>query len=297
VQDHPWSVIGFGLVLGLFLLPIAIHTAVHYPGEFGKYLAYARSNRAGGHPLSKAADFFLSCLGVQLEHPRTCILGVGVLFLASLPWMLDRKPWRMIACMAGMGLLTSATFAYYILRGVDDLHFTYVGIFFGSVLVLGLAVGAMNLSRALEGHRLLRHGAIGLLGLLVAYIAWTGQFYNSYPGCPFVARSVERLRQHPRWGEDTVVLMVEQPRMWPELAGLIVALEREGKHVCVHQPKCAFLFTERFAITPQEFVSLGEVWTLDLAEPGPGSEPVLASTRETALLGDTVLRELPHRSQ
>jgi hypothetical protein len=297
VQDHPWSVIGFGLVLGLFLLPIALHTAVHYPGEFGKYLAYARSEGVGGHPLSKAADFFVSCLGVRLEHPRTCILGVGVLFLASLPWMLDRKPWRMIACMAGMGLLTSASFAYYILRGVDGLQYTYVGVFFGSVLVLGLAVGAMNLSRALEGHRLLRQGAIGLLGLLVAYIAWTGQFYNSYGGSLFVVRSMERLRQHPRWSEDTAVLMVEDARMWPELAGLIVALEREGKRVCVHQPKLVFLFTERFAITQEEFVCLGDVWTLDLAEPGPGSEPVLAHARETALAVETVLRELPHRSQ
>ena len=47
------------LVSGLFALPIAIDLALHWPGEFGKYLSYARSPQAGHHPVSDAIRYLL----------------------------------------------------------------------------------------------------------------------------------------------------------------------------------------------------------------------------------------------
>ena len=52
-QWRSWLVIT--TISGLFALPILLELALHWPGNFGKYLSYSSSGKPGGHALAQVA--------------------------------------------------------------------------------------------------------------------------------------------------------------------------------------------------------------------------------------------------
>src|SRR5581483_11412067 len=80
------------VISALFLLPIAVNLALHWPGDFGKYLSYGKSGRAGGHGPSQITHYLL---WFWWPHPLAWLValaGYGAAIATGL--LLARDPLR-----------------------------------------------------------------------------------------------------------------------------------------------------------------------------------------------------------
>ena len=49
------------VISAVFAFPILVNLALNWPGDFGKYISYGGSGRAGGHSLRQVAQYALWC--------------------------------------------------------------------------------------------------------------------------------------------------------------------------------------------------------------------------------------------
>jgi hypothetical protein len=143
-------------VVGLFVLPLVLQTALDYPGPWPKYLHYTTLHEAGSGPVSDALRFF-SWYWSSAQQPVALTCGAalaGAVLLAT-----DRVPTRRAYFLGLYGLLAleSVLFAGYLIRGVDRLIplNRYIGFFYLTVpLLLVVAAAAQLAARGRDLGRL-----------------------------------------------------------------------------------------------------------------------------------------------
>ena len=129
--------------------------------------------------------------------------------------------------LALVAALTSAVMVYYVARSVDDYKYTYVGRFFGSVVLIGWAVVAMRKPRS-RGP-LARGLMLTTAAVVGAWMAYTGRFNNGYHGSPESAWSLAaRIAADPRWDDAAPAITIHE-NGWIEAASLVLQLERRGR--------------------------------------------------------------------
>lgn len=274
----------FGAVVALFLLPIGLNLALHWPGEFGKYFGYGGEGHAhgAGSTVRYVLDFWAS-------RPAAAAV-LAVLLTAGVGWLsLARPPGgqrRFLLAGLGMGLLATVLFAGYAARGIDDLSQQYVGYFYWAVplflfllAVLGLGEArpeAVRLSARLRTVRLpvrlrtvrpprrLRNARFGALrpGRHAARLAALAGLLGALAVAgrsPSLATAPENLPELPRVmgtlsayaGGRPLVVELEQGA-WPVLTALIVQGQRAGQRVCARDPVWRVLVTAEFVCTGPE---------------------------------------------
>ncbi len=282
-ERRAWAL--FAAVVGLFVLPIALHTALHYPGEIGRYLNYTRpptAERSAG----EVTNFLVRCATNEAASGAFVLLGVVIGALVAVATF-PQPHRRFVQQLAFVTALTTAVMAYYAARSVDDYKFTYVGRFFASVVLIGWALIAMRVA-ALECGPIVRGLMIAAALAVCAWVVFTGRFEHGYRGSPESVALADVIAADPRWSEGAPALTLNE-NGWTEAAALVLQLERRGKRVWVVERAWDILLTDQFRPDGRP---VNARWHIDVSGPSdapPGVRRVLAE------YNGAVIRELETR--
>lgn len=273
----------FAAVLGLFALPIVLHTVLHYPGEIGRYVHFTRQAK-GGASADAVGTFLLRTLTHESRLGWGLALAVGAGALAAVVTV--REPQRSFARqLAAVMALSSAAMVYYAARGVDRLEETYVGIFFGSVLLLGWALIGMRLATAFDRGPVARGVALAVGGGVAVWAGLTGTFTNPYAGAAEVPALADAICADPRWANGPPAVTFDD-RCWSQAAALLVELERRGQRPWVVDRKWDVVCTDRFRLAGRTVTGL---WHIDVV---PSQEAPAGARRVLGELGGASFREV-----
>ncbi|MBN9122573.1 MAG: hypothetical protein J0I06_26070 [Planctomycetes bacterium] len=273
-----WAV--FAAVVGLFVLPIVLHTALNFPGEIRRYVEQRRLTPPPSGGPAETARFLVRTL--TSDSPLGWPLAAGVVAGAVVSALtFPARGRRFVQQTVAVGALSSGAMTYYAARGVDDYQNVYLGIFFGSVLLLGWALIAMRVAVLGRGPAWRAGSAIAGAGV-AAWACLTGLFHNPYPGAPDVPALAEVVAADPRW-EGGPPLMTVDGDGWIGAGALLVQLERRGRRPWLIDPHYQVIFTDAFRPDGRPISGL---WQLDAAgedSPAPPTRRVLARFRGTTV--------------
>ncbi len=244
------------VISAVFALPIAVNLALHWPGDFGKYISYGKSSRAGGHALRQVVDY-----GLWFWWPHRLALLAPVLGYAlalAVTWRFSRGLLRrFLFTLLAVNVVSSVTFLFYAAVGIDDLTQYYIGYFYWSaplVTVLVIAVGLVEAVRArlVTGVAVLAAAAaFAALAVIPGTRTSTNDIDEALPGvvATLAARAPGRM----------IVLHIDHPA-WVETTGFLMQAERSGVKACLDDPFFTFLMTRQFICTPAQAVSGPAYW-------------------------------------
>ena len=274
-QRRAW--IPAAAISAVFLLPIVINVALHWPGSFGKYFSYGSSSQAGGHSAGAVIKYVLWFWWPGSTAPAARYAGfiplLSYVVATELAWWCTRGlVRRFLLTLLGLNVVSSVLFIAYAAVGIDNLtrNGHYIGYFFWSAPLLTLIAAAVALAgalaRALAGtpaRRLLAGAAAVLVaaGAIAAFaaapLARTSTSYSD-PYAPWMSPpdtdaaipgAVAALAA--RSPGQTLVLNLDHDA-WEDLTGFLVQAERTGVLACVDSPHWAYMVTSQFICTPQE---------------------------------------------
>jgi hypothetical protein len=274
-------VVTAGVLALLFVLPIAVELALHWPGPWAAYLRYLRSdnpprNHSFGQAIGYLRHFWPSGWPLALLTIAAGAAGAAlVLVNANAPTR------RFLAGLLAAVVVMSIETGVYALRGVDFIKETYTGLFYAMIpplllVVLILAAGETVLgalvrvaARAAKTRR--PPGRVVLAGAaacLVVLLVWqlplrTASFHTAAPQEADLVPMTSAIARSPLRRDRIVVVDFRQSN-WPVVAGLLLQGSRVGLPMCANAPRLSFLFTPGDTCTPAE-VERG--WQVVVASP------------------------------
>jgi hypothetical protein len=261
------------VISAVFTFPIVVNLALHWPGQFGKYMAYTSSKRVGGYTLAQAVRDALWYWWPYRDGWAVLVAGYAVA-VAVTRWLAPAPLRRFLFALLAINALSSLAFLYYATTGIDVLSEHYIGYFYWSAPVVTLLVIVVGVIEALPP----RPGAAAAIGLAVLALAGLGV-------APQATTSTNRsdpavLRSGPdtdaalpgivsalaaRSDGRMIVLRFDQPS-WPEVTGFLVQAERTGVRACAANPVWTFMMTSQFICTSAE-IAAGQVFWFVSAAP------------------------------
>jgi hypothetical protein len=237
------------VISAIFALPIVVNLVLHWPGDFGKYLSYSSSGRAGGHGLRQVTRY---ALWFWWPHEHTWVAGLvpvaGYALAIAVTVWLSRGPLRrLLLALLAVNVVSSLAFLFYATVGIDDLTEYYIGYFYWSaplVTVLVVVLGAVGAIRA-------------RLGACVAGVVAT-----------LAARAPGQL----------IVLHIDHDA-WVETTGFLVQAERAGVKACLDYPRLEFMMTGQFICTPAQVASGRGYWFYVPDSIPPGAHVIIRFSR------------------
>ena len=271
------------VISAVFALPIVVNLVLHWPGDFGKYISYGGSGRAGGHGLRQVVDY---ALWFWWPHQHAWLSGLAPLLgysvaLAATLWLSPGPLRRFLLALLAVNVVSSLVFLFYAAVGIDNLSGYYIGYFYWSaplvtVLVVVLA-GLEAVPRRGAGGSRFTHSLSTGVAVLAAAAAFA--VLAVIPGTRTSTSSAdESLPQvvatlAARAQGRTIVLHIDGPA-WVETAGFLVQAERTGVKACLDDPWYTFLMTRQFICTPAQTAS-GQAYWFYTARGLPRSAPVI----------------------
>jgi hypothetical protein len=255
-QRRTW--IPVAIISAVFAFPILANLALNWPGDFGKYLSYGGSGRAGGHGLRQVAQYALWFWWPHRHAWLAPVLGYA-LALAVTCW-LGRGPLRrLLFALLALNVLSSLAFLVYAAAGIDNLTQYYIGYFYWSaplvtVLVIVLAVIEAIRPRPAAAVAVLAAAAAAFVVLAVIPGTRTGSTNDIDESLPQVVATLAA-QAHGK----TIVLHIDGPA-WVETTGVLVQAERTGIKVCLDEPWYTFLMTKQFICTPAQTAAGQGYW-------------------------------------
>ena len=254
-QRGAW--IPVAVISAVFLLPIVVNLVLHWPGDFGKYISYGGSGRAGGHGARQVAEYALWFWWPHHHAWLAPLLGYLVA-LAAVLW-LARRPLRgFLLALLGVNVVSSLAFLLYATVGIDNLTQYYIGYFYWSaplvtVLVIVLAMVEAPAARPLKtGVAVLAAvAAVAALAVIPGTRTSTNDIDEALP--QVVATLAARAHG------TTIVLHIDHSA-WVETTGFLVQAERTGVRACLDDPWFTFLMTRQFICTPGQAASGRAYW-------------------------------------
>jgi len=277
-RSRPGLWIPVAVISFVFALPIAANLALHWPGNFGDYLSYGKSGRAGGHGPRQILDYLLWFWWPHAGAWLVPIAGYAVAVVVSW-WLAGGALRRFLLALLVINLVSTVVLIAYAAIGIDYLSEYYIAYFYWSaplVTSLVIAVGVVQALGRPLGRPLGRRVALALaaagavaayvvLALLPSALASTNDIDNSLPS----AVATLAAQAHGKM----IVLHIQHPA-WVPVTGFLVQAERTGVRVCVDDPWYAFLFTSPFICTPAQAATGAGYWFYDPSAP-PGAQVLL----------------------
>ncbi|GIH04725.1 hypothetical protein Rhe02_27920 [Rhizocola hellebori] len=228
-------------VFAVFLIPLALNTFLHWPGEFGKYFGYGSSDSAGSHSVTSSLGYVL---WYWWPFATPVIAGVFVVTAIAVATAFVREPFvRAGLCLCGLVTLLLAFYAY---AGIDDLSHPYMGYFYWSVPIFMLAAPLAWLAERLPAPRY--HAPLLATVLVLALVPGVRSGVgDNYPSVP---QTLHALKTHA--AGHPLVIEIADPYIGPEVTGLLYWAHRDGFRACLRDPKWRFIATADFICTPTE---------------------------------------------
>jgi hypothetical protein len=271
------------VISALFLVPIAAELALHWPGNFGKYLGYGSSQQAGGHGIKQDVEYVLWFWWPH--HHAWAVVVVLYAAAAAAAWWCPRGPARRFSWfLIAFDTISSVLILAYAAVGVDEINEYYIEYFAWTapiVLVLAIAialVAAVPSGRALAGAAttvtVAAAVAAGAVFAASPLARTSTEHTDPSPGSqstgantdPALPAGVARMAALAG-GRPMVVRLNHQA--WPEMTGILVQSERMGVTACLADPYWTFMVTSQFICSPAELAS-GRSFYLS---PVPGRVP------------------------
>lgn len=253
-------------ISALFALPIVVDLILHWPGQFGKYIAYDRSSKSGGHSLRTILHYFIWFWGPG----RSAWIVIPVLSLAAIgAALLTKAPLRRyLVSLLVLDAVTSVVFFYYAINGIDEINEEYIGYFYWAVPMVAALVIVIAVIAALPG--LLTSRAVPAIAACAAVAALAvfavapgtqistthvdpefakGAASATDPGLPDAVGTVAA-RAHGA----TVVIYLDQGA-WTSMTGFVAQAQRTGVPVCLADSWWSFMVTSKFICTPAELAN------------------------------------------
>ncbi|HET9890770.1 MAG TPA: hypothetical protein VFQ42_09735, partial [Mycobacterium sp.] len=214
-------------VLALFLLPMVLNVALHWPGEIPQYLAYG--HRAPNPPVA-AARFLAQFWG---PGPALGTVFLVVLFAADLALVrklarpgIDEAVRDFSGRLLRVTALATALFAFYCWYGVDHLWQSYIGVFSYALPLVLLILGSSALmvlaaSRQLVARRLATAAAAGSLAVGVALALTTSAMRRDRDELTGVPIALDYLAAHAHG--KPIVLETRTDESWADALALLDA--------------------------------------------------------------------------
>jgi hypothetical protein len=275
------------VISAVFAFPIIVNLVLHWPGQFGDYLAYSSSKRAGGHSIAQAVQDALWYWSSYRDAWVFPVAGYAVA-AAVTRWLAPAPLRRFLWALLVVNAVSSLTFLYYAMTGIDVISERYVGYFYWSAPVITLLVIAVGVIEAMPS-RLGAAAAAGaavlaLVALAVAPDTQTSTnssdpaVLSSGPNTdPALPGAVSALAA--RSGGRTILLRFDQ-ESWPDITGFLVQAERTGVRACVVNPVWTFMMTSQFICTSQEIADGRLYWFHTVA---PRGSTVIARLRQAVV--------------
>ena len=284
-QRRVW--VPVAIISAVFALPIVADLVLHWPGQFGKYLAFASSSKSGGHSVPQAAR---DALWYWWPHRGAWALPVAGYAVAAavIRWLAPPSLRRFLTALLAVNALSSLAFLYYAVNGIDVLSRYYEGYFYWSAPVITLLVIALGVVEAmpLPLGAATAAGAVVLVLVALAMAPDTRTSTNSSDPAvptsgqdtdPALPAAVSALAAHS--GGKMIVLRLD-PQFWGDATGFLVQAERTGVRACVANPVYTFVVTSQFICTRHDLAD-GQVYWLRPA--APRGSPVLARLRQAVV--------------
>jgi hypothetical protein len=267
----------------LFTVPIALELATHWPGNFGKYLTYSSSGKAGGHGIGQDVQY---ALWFWWPRANAWAVALAVWVAAMLAtWRMPAGPVRRFAVsLLAFAAISTAALLVYAATGVDTLQAHYIGYFYWTVpvtvvLVIALAVA----SRPPSGLALAAAAAAAATAITLFAVApftritisalQPGGHANGIDSDPGLPVAVARLAAAA--GGRPIVLRVGNGA-WLDMTGLLVQARRTGVTMCLPDSRYEFMVTSQFICGAAELADGDWYWLVSRAGvPPPGTRVVL----------------------
>jgi hypothetical protein len=286
VQRRVW--IPVAVISAVFALPIVLELVLHWPGQFGKYLAFATSGKSGGHSLVQAVR---EALWYWWPHGGgTWALPVAgyAIAVAVTRWLAPSALRRFLAALLAVNALSSLVFVYYAMSGIDDLSRYYEGYFYWSAPVITLLVIVLGVIEAMP----LPLGAVTAAGAVLLVLAALAvapetrtSTTSSDPAVPSSGQDTDAALPGAvstlaaRSGGRMIVLRLDH-QFWGDVTGFLVQAERTGVRACVANPEYTYIVTSQFICTQRDLADGQVFWLLPAAPPG---STVLARLRQAVV--------------
>jgi hypothetical protein len=253
----------------VFAFPIVLNLVLHWPGQFGYYLAYRSSNKVGGHSLAVTTRYALWYWWPYWDAWVSGVIPVAgcAIAVAVTRWLAPVRLRRFLTALLAVNAVSTLAFLYYVATGIDDIASHYIGYFYWSAPVITLLVVVVGVVEAMPSRlgALAAVAAVALALIALAIAPNTRTSTNSSD--PAVASSgadtdpalpgmVSALAA--RSGGRVIVLRLGHGS-WPDVTGFLVQAERTGVRACVPNPAWTFIMTAQFTCTSQQ-IAAGQVY-------------------------------------
>jgi hypothetical protein len=278
--DHRKDWLLAGVVVGLFLLPIVLDVALHYPGEFQRYWDYSQSSKAGGHTLSEGTNFVLRFWSRDPDSGYVfplVLVGLATLLAVSHP---VRQVRRFLLAALGMVAVATALFIFYAVRGIDSLNDLYLGFFYWAAPLTVMIVAAVGAAAQLR-NRQSATKVVAALAIVVVLVSLRGLgLVNTYTGSPNLPAAVTALAAARADSHQPLVINLDIGA-WPDAVGVLLEADRRDVRACIEDRSFEFLVTDHFICSADE-VSRGA--RIDFRTTYPSSAPpVLAQLPQSVI--------------
>jgi hypothetical protein len=253
------------IISALFAFPIVLNTALHWPGEFGKYLSY--SSKQGDNSLHKVAHYALWFWWSGSAHVGWLVPVAAYLVAGLLTWRLAPGPARRFCVsLIAFVALSSVAFLVYAVVAIDELDPTgyFIGYFYWSAPAILLLIALFALAEKLPSLPGLVAAAAAAVVACAAFAIVPQTKTSTNHTDPRVLASGPSTDQSLPDGVARmaaladgrpVVLLRFQHDTWPSVTGLLVQAERAGVTACVADAHWEFMVTSQFICTPAELAN------------------------------------------
>lgn len=157
LRRSPRSWATAGLVVAAFLVPIALNTALNWPGEIPKYLTFSETGTPVNPTLAEAVVFtrqFWLASGPLVDVMPVLLIGAAI----AASWWAPTGLRRPLASLTAATVLAEALLVLYALVGIDDLKQAYIAQFAWSLPAALLLVVVVALTARLRNTGVLAAG-------------------------------------------------------------------------------------------------------------------------------------------
>ena len=284
-QQRVW--VPVAVISVVFAFPIVLNLVLHWPGQFGDYLSYSSSKRAGGHSAAAVVRDALWYWWPYQDAWAVPVAGYAVA-AAVTKWLAPARLRRFLWALLAVNAVSSLAFLYYARTGIDVISEHYVGYFYWSAPVITLLVIVVGVVEAmpspLGAAAAAAAAVLALAALAVAPDTQTSTsssdpaVLSSGPDTdPALPGAVSALAA--RSGGRTILLRLDQ-KTWPDVTGFLVLAERTGVRACVMNPVWTFMMTSQFICTSREIADGRLYWFHTVA---PHGSTVIARLRQAVV--------------